>query len=66
MLTIDGVRLEWDDGWAVIRASNTQAQLTLRAEANSKARLEEIKKIVEESLATYEAEGVNVEWGKVH
>ena len=29
-------------------------------------RLKEIKKIVEESLATYEAEGVNVEWGKVH
>lgn len=65
-LTIDGVRLEWDDGWAVIRASNTQPQLTLRAEASSESRLEEIKKIVEESLTKYKSEGVEVEWGKVH
>ncbi len=66
MLTIDGVRLEWDDGWAVIRASNTQPQLTLRAEANNEARLAEIKQVVEESLSQYKAEGVEVEWGKVH
>lgn len=65
LLTIDGVRLEWKDGWAVIRASNTQPQLTLRAEADSQSRLDEIKKIVKESLAKYEAEGVKVEWGKV-
>lgn len=66
LLTIDGVRLEWSDGWAVVRASNTQPQLTLRAEANTGARLEEIKSIVEESLAPYAKEGVKVEWGKVH
>jgi len=64
--TIDGVRVEWDDGWAVIRASNTQPQLTLRAEAVSEARLAEIKKIVEEALLPYEKEGVKLEWGKVH
>ena len=66
LLTIDGVRLEWNDGWAVVRASNTQPQLTLRAEANSKKRLEEIKRIVEESLTSYAKEGIKVEWGKVH
>lgn len=66
ILTIDGVRLEWDDGWAVIRASNTQPQLTLRAEAGTEARLGEIKKIVEDSLEPYGKEGVKVEWGKVH
>ena len=65
MLTIDGVRLEWKDGWAVVRASNTQPQLTLRAEATSEARLEEIKNIVEEALEPYKKEGVKVEWGKV-
>src|SRR3990167_8358495 len=52
-LTIDGIRLEWDDSWAVIRASNTQPQLTLRAEANNNKRLDEIKKIIEESLIPY-------------
>jgi phosphomannomutase/phosphoglucomutase len=66
VLTIDGVRLEWDDGWAVIRASNTQPQLTLRAEAMDDKRLAEIKRIVEESLVPYEKEGIKVEWGKVH
>ncbi len=64
--TIDGIRLEWKDGWAVIRAANTQPQLTLRAEATTQARLDEIKKVVEDSLAIYKAEGVEVEWGKVH
>ncbi|MDO8487057.1 MAG: phosphomannomutase/phosphoglucomutase [Candidatus Curtissbacteria bacterium] len=66
LVTIDGVRLQWPDGWAVIRAANTQPQLTLRAEANSQTRLAEIEKIVEQSLARYEKEGVKVEWGKVH
>jgi len=66
IVDIDGVRLEWDDGWAVVRASNTQPQLTLRAEANSGKRLEEIKRIVEESLTPYAKEGIKVEWGKVH
>jgi len=66
ILTIDGVRLEWKDGWAVVRAANTQPQLTLRAEATSEKRLEEIKKIVEEALGPYGKEGVKVEWGKVH
>ena len=66
IIDIDGVRLEWDDGWAVVRASNTQPQLTLRAEANSEKRLEAIKRIVKESLLPYVKEGIKVEWGKVH
>lgn len=66
MITIDGVRLEWEDGWTVIRASNTQPQLTMRAEATNEKRLAEIKKIVEVALVPYEKEGVKVEWGKVH
>ena len=66
IVEIDGVRLEWDDGWAVIRASNTQPQLTLRAEATVEKRLAEIRRIVEESLLPYAKEGIKVEWGKVH
>ena len=64
LVTIDGVRLEWVDGWAVVRASNTQPALTLRAEAKTAARLEEIKKIMEEALEKYKSEGVNLEWGR--
>lgn len=39
---VDGVRAEWDDGWGLIRASNTEAVLVVRAEAHSLVRLEEI------------------------
>lgn len=42
-LDIDGVRIEFEDGFALIRGSNTQPILTLRFEANTKARLDEIK-----------------------
>ena len=41
---IDGVRVEFDDGWALVRASNTGPNITTRFEAKTKERLEEIKK----------------------
>ena len=43
-LDIDGARVEFDDSWALIRASNTGPNLTLRFEATTKERLEEIQK----------------------
>lgn len=41
--TIDGARPEFDDGFAIIRMSNTSPKLTLRFEAETEKRLEEIK-----------------------
>ena len=40
---IDGMRVDYDDGWGLMRASNTSADLTFRFEANSATRLEAIK-----------------------
>ena len=40
--TLDGVRAELPDGWALIRASNTSPSLSLRLEADSDAALERI------------------------
>ena len=40
---IDGVRVEYDDGWALLRASNTGPNLTLRFEATTEDRLQAIK-----------------------
>ena len=40
---IDGVRVSTDDGWWLLRASNTQAVLVARAEASSDAGLERLK-----------------------
>jgi len=41
--TIDGLRVDYDDGWGLLRASNTTSCLVMRFEAESKARLLEIK-----------------------
>ena len=41
---IDGIRFEYPDAWGLIRASNTGPNLTLRFEAKTKERLEEIEK----------------------
>lgn len=45
MITLDGVRACYEDGWALVRASNTGPNLTLRFEAVTKERLEELKNI---------------------
>ncbi|QKX16774.1 phosphomannomutase/phosphoglucomutase [Microbulbifer sp. YPW1] len=44
--TIDGLRIEFADGWGLVRASNTGAALTLRFEADDEQALERIRKIV--------------------
>ena len=42
-LDVDGIRVQFPDGWALVRASNTGPNLTMRFEASSLERLEEIK-----------------------
>jgi phosphomannomutase/phosphoglucomutase len=51
VIDIDGVRVLFDDGWGLVRASNTQPALVLRFEALSESRLAEIRSIVEAALA---------------
>ncbi len=41
--TIDGLRADWDDGWGLLRASNTTDVLVLRFEADDKEALIRIK-----------------------
>lgn len=43
-LDIDGVKVLFDDGWALVRASNTGPNITARFEANTTERLESIQK----------------------
>lgn len=40
---LDGLRVEYEDGWGLIRSSNTSAAIGIRFEASSIIRLEEIK-----------------------
>jgi len=51
VIDIDGVRVLFEDGWGLVRASNTQPALVLRFEAISDKRLMEIKDLVESTLA---------------
>ena len=50
VIDIDGVRVEFSDGWGLIRASNTQPALVLRFEAETEKRLAEIRSIIEGKL----------------
>ncbi|MBE6158079.1 MAG: phosphomannomutase/phosphoglucomutase [Firmicutes bacterium] len=52
-LDIDGARVEFDDSWALIRASNTGPNLTLRFEATTKERLEELQQEFMEVVNEY-------------
>jgi phosphomannomutase/phosphoglucomutase len=51
LITIDGVRAIFDDGWGLIRASNTQPALVLRFEAISSDHMKIIRAAVENELA---------------
>lgn len=46
-VTLDGVRVLFEDGWGLVRASNTEPALVLRFEAESPSRLEAIRGLVE-------------------
>lgn len=48
--TMDGVRVDYDDGFGLIRPSNTTPALTMRFEGDSKTALERIKKVFREQL----------------
>jgi phosphomannomutase / phosphoglucomutase len=56
VVDVDGVRIVLPDGWGLLRASNTQPILVLRFEAESEARLKEIRALVEEPLERWIAE----------
>jgi phosphomannomutase/phosphoglucomutase len=52
-ITVDGVRIQFEDGWGLVRASNTQPVLVCRFEAQSQARMEEIQDLVLGKLAEF-------------
>jgi len=43
LTTIDGIRADFEDGWGLVRASNTTPSLILRFEANTEAALKRIQ-----------------------
>jgi phosphomannomutase/phosphoglucomutase len=53
LVDVDGVRVIFDDGWGLVRPSNTQPVIVLRFEATTEARLKEIRDLVEGKLKEY-------------
>lgn len=51
--TIDGIRINFENGWGLVRPSNTQALLILRFEANSEENLAKICEIVERKVRRF-------------
>ncbi len=43
LITVDGVRVEFEDAWFLVRASNTGPNITLRFEAETETRIEQIQ-----------------------
>lgn len=56
VIDIDGARVEWGDGWGLVRASNTTPILVMRFEAQSPERAAEIQKLFEQELTSVRKE----------
>ncbi len=54
VIDVDGVRVQFPEGWGLIRASNTQPALVLRFEAKSDAKLKEYRALIESKLKEFE------------
>ncbi|THB64100.1 MAG: phosphomannomutase/phosphoglucomutase [Desulfovibrio sp.] len=52
-IDVDGVRVLFNDGWALVRASNTQPALVMRFEAETRDRLEAIREMIEEPVTQW-------------
>jgi phosphomannomutase/phosphoglucomutase len=46
---IDGVRVNFGNAWALVRASNTQPVIVMRFEADSQERLDEVRSLIEDA-----------------
>jgi len=63
-VTVDGIRIQFEDGWGLVRASNTQPKLILRFEAFTQEGLDRIRKIVVKKLKEFDKINLG-ELGKV-
>ncbi len=53
---VDGVRVIFEDGFGLLRASNTQPAIVQRYEANTQERLDEIQKLIQDKLKEIEGQ----------
>ncbi len=56
IIDVDGVRVCFENGWGLVRASNTQPVLVLRFEADNEENLSKYRSFVEDELSALRAE----------
>jgi phosphomannomutase/phosphoglucomutase len=61
VIDVDGARVVFPDGWALVRASNTQPVLVIRAEGQTPEALEHAKGVIEDALRR-QADVAPVSW----
>ncbi len=62
VVTVDGARVLFGDGWGLVRASNTQPVLVLRCEGRTREAMERICREMERALSRHPEVGM-VNWG---
>jgi phosphomannomutase / phosphoglucomutase len=55
VIDLDGVRVQFPEGWGLIRASNTQPALVLRFEASCQQKLDEYRAVIESKLKEFQS-----------
>jgi phosphomannomutase/phosphoglucomutase len=60
VIDVDGVRVVTDDGWGLVRASNTQPALIVRCEGKTTEALERMKEIIGNALSKHPE--VKLDW----
>ena len=56
IITIDGVRADWPDGWGLVRASNTTPVLVLRFDADNQEALKRIQMVFRKQLLAVDSQ----------
>ncbi len=66
IIDVDGVRVQYGDGWGLVRASNTQPVLVIRFEAKTEDRLHFIMNEIVTKLREYPSVKINDDELKAH
>lgn len=56
VFTMDGLRIEFPDGWGLVRPSNTTPKLTLRFAGNNEAAVARLQQRMKEALQRHAPE----------
>ncbi|MCK5647529.1 MAG: phosphomannomutase/phosphoglucomutase [Gammaproteobacteria bacterium] len=54
IITIDGIRVEYSDGWGLVRSSNTSDNLSMRFEAENEEALQRIATVFKDAILAVE------------